>query len=440
MTPDPLGNALPAALSARGALAWGLTALAVLVLGFGGWSIGSEITGAVLAPGQISTDRNRQIVQHPDGGVVASVAVRESQAVRAGDVLITLEGAHLRSELAITEAQLFEAQARQARLEAERDEAAAPLYPAALTALAAARPDVAGQIDGQNRLFAARKDTQARQSQQLDRRLDQIAAQVGGIAAQSTAGQVQLGLLEEELASRKSLLAKGLGQANPVRDLQRQIAAGQGALGELAAAKAAAEGRATEVALELLRLGAARREEAATALRELGPLLLELAERRRALAERIERLVIRAPVSGIVLDLQVTTPRAVLRPAEPVLTLIAQDRPLLAVTRVSPLNVDEVFVGQPVSLTFAALSARTTPVLAGKVVSISADALEDPRSGAAYFRAEVALDPGEAGRLNGQVLLPGMPVQAMIRTGARSPLEYLLKPFTDYFTLAFRES
>ena len=175
-------------------------------------------------------------------------------------------------------------------------------------------------------------------------------------------------------------------------------------------------------------------------MRDLGPSILELAERRRALLERIQRLEIRAPVSGVVLGLQVTTPRAVLRPADPVLYLIPQDRPLVIVAKVSPLNVDEVYVGQAVNVTFGAFSARTTPTLTGTLVSISADALQDPQTGEAFFRAEVALDAGERDKLGDQVLLPGMPVQALIQTEARSPMSYLLKPFTDYFRVAFRET
>ncbi len=427
-------------LSARGSVALGLGTVALLVFGFGAWSLGTEISGAIVAPGQIDVDQSRQIVQHPDGGVVESISVTEAQTVRAGDLLITLDGSLLRSELSIVEGQLFENQARSARLEAERDDKPEPAYPAELLALATERAEVAVQIEGQNRLFAARKDTLARQFDQLGRRLEQIAAQVDGVNAQIRSQEIQLGLIKLQLEDQKSLLAKGLTQSATVSELQRQVAALDGTMGELAATKAASEGRATEVELEILRIEAQRREEANAQLREIGPQILELAERRRALMERILRLEIRAPVSGIVLGLQVTTPRAVLRPADPVLYLIPQDRDLVIVSQISPIHVDEVHVGQEVTITFAAFSSRTTPVLMGKLVSVSADALVDQASKAAYYRAEIVLDPGEREKLGAQILLPGMPVQAMIQTGARTPMAYLLKPFTDYFMVAFRES
>ena len=187
-----------AALSARGSIIGGLLTVAVLVFGFGLWSVGTTISGAILAPGQLEVDQNRQIVQHPDGGVVESISVTEAQAVKAGDLLITLDGSLLKSELSIVEGQLYESLARRGRLEAERDDKDQPKYSADLLALAAARQDVADQIEGQNRLFIARKDTLARQIDQLNRRLEQIAAQVEGVNAQVTSQQTQTSLINRE--------------------------------------------------------------------------------------------------------------------------------------------------------------------------------------------------------------------------------------------------
>jgi HlyD family secretion protein len=175
-------------------------------------------------------------------------------------------------------------------------------------------------------------------------------------------------------------------------------------------------------------------------LRELGPQSLEYAEKRRTLSEQIARLDIRAPVSGIVLGLQVTAPKSVIRAAEPILYIIPQDRPLVIVAQVSPIHVDEIHVGQPVRVSFPAFPSRTTPQLAGKLVNISADALSDSKTGATYYRAEISLDDGEMAKLGKDTLIPGMPVQAFIQTEERTPMAYLLKPFTDYFRLAFRES
>ncbi len=426
--------------SARRPVTLGLVTLVLLVGGFGGWSMLTDISGAIVASGQLEVEQNRQIVQHPDGGVVAEIAVIEGQAVKTGDLLIRLDGSLLQSELAIVEGQLFEVLARRARLEAERDDKDAPTFTGELAELARTRPEVAELVAGQRGLFIARRESLARQSEQLEKRGSQITSQIEGVVAQSQALAIQLELIRQELKDQQSLLDKGLAQASRVSALQREEAQLLGDVGELASSRAQAEGRATEVELEILRLAAVRREEANTQLRDVGPQELELAERRRALIERITRLDIRAPVSGLVLGLQVTSPRSVLRPADPVLYLIPQDRPLVISAQISPINVDEVHIGQTVRLVFPTFSARTTPELQGHVTTISADALTDQRTQAPYYRAEIVLDAGEIAKLSGLTLLPGMPVDAFIQTGARTPMAYLLKPFTDYFNQAFRET
>jgi HlyD family secretion protein len=442
--PQPLApqrNAAPLlpAWSARRPIIIGLTTVALLVGGFGGWSLLTDIDGAIVAPGQLEVEKNKQIVQHPDGGVVAEIAVKEAQAVKAGDLLIRLDGSLLQSELAIVEGQLFEMMARKSRLEAERDDKDAPVFSGELAELAKTRADVAEQIEGQSKLFVARKETLARQTEQMGKRSGQIGSQITGIDAQISSLKTQQDLIQQELDNQNVLLAKGLAQSSRVLELQRNQASLEGSMGDLISSKAQAEGRGTEIDLEVLRLAAVRREEANTQLRELGPQALELSERRRSLTERIARLEIRAPVSGLVLGLQVTTPRSVLRPAEPVLYIIPQDRPLVITAQIQPIHIDEVHVGQKVRLAFPAFSARTTPEIYGHVTTISADALQDQRTQASYFKAEILLDEGELAKLKTQTLLPGMPVEAFIETGARSPMSYLLKPFTDYFTLAFRE-
>ena len=346
----------------------------------------------------------------------------------------------MKSELAIVEGQLFEVMARSARLEAERDDAAEPVFTGEIAELAKTNAQVADLVEGQRSLFNSRRDTVVKQSEQLQKRTAQITAQIEGVDAQVAALSEQLGLIEQELADQRTLLEKGLAQSSRVLALEREASRLQGSVGELISSRAQAEGRATEVELEVLRLAAVRREEANTQLRDIGAKVLELAERRRALTEQISRLEIRAPVSGTVLGLAVTTPRSVIRPADPVLYLIPQDRPLVINAQVQTIHVDEVHVGQKVRLMFPAFSARTTPELWGHVTAVSADALVDERAQAAYYKAEIVLDDGEMARLKGLTLIPGMPVEAFIETGARSPMAYLLKPFTDYFKVAFRES
>ncbi|PCD76294.1 HlyD family type I secretion periplasmic adaptor subunit [Pseudothioclava arenosa] len=426
--------------SARGAVTLGLAAIAVLIFGFGLWAAFSSISGAVVASGQVEVEQNRQIVQHPDGGVIAEILVKDGDLVEAGDLLLRLDGTLLRSELTIVESQFFELLARRGRLEAERDDAEETRFPAELAETAASDPAIAQLMEGQRNLFAARRETMQKSLDQLAERRLQTERQIEGIGAQLAALSTQVDLIRRELADQRKLFERGLAQAGRVLALEREEAALAGQIGELTAARAQSEARLTEIAIEALRLASQRREEAETELRNTGYRELELAERRRALSEQIDRLDIRAPVSGLVHAMAVTTPRSVIRAADPVLYLIPQDRPLVISARIPPIHIDEVAIGLPVTLRFSAFSARTTPELFGQVSRISADALLDEATRAAYFRAEVVLKAGETDKLAPLQLVPGMPAEVYIRTAERSPLSYLLKPFTDYFNRAFREN
>jgi HlyD family type I secretion membrane fusion protein len=426
-------------MKARGHLIIGFIALLILVGGFGAWSMLANISGAVIAMGQVEVDQNRQVIQHLDGGIVAEVLVDEGKPVDAGQVLLRLDSKDLSGELAIVEGQLYELMARSGRLQAERDGADAITFDPELLDVAAQSPDMAELVQGQTSLFEARRQSVDKEIEQLNRRAAQTESQIAGVDAQKEALEIQLALIAEELASQQDLLDRGLAQASRVLSLQREEARLRGSIGELAANRAEAEGRVTEIEIEILKLETQRREDAITRLRDLQYNLLELKERRRLLLERLSRLDIRAPLAGIVYDLQVTTERAVIQAAQPVLYLIPQDRPLVITARVEPIHVDQVYVGQDTTLRFSTFDQRTTPELFGRIVQISPDAFTDERTQSSYYRAEVELLEGEFDKLAGQEVLPGMPVETYIRTEERTPMAYLVKPLTDYFNRAFRE-
>ncbi|MBQ2261301.1 MAG: HlyD family type I secretion periplasmic adaptor subunit [Loktanella sp.] len=419
-------------------LVTGLLALAVLLAGFGGWAVMAQITGAVIISGQVAVAQNRQIVQHPFGGIVSTVLIAEGDLVAKGDLLIRLDPSDLRSELAVIEGQLFELLAQRARLEAERDEAAQMIFDPALTA--ARQPIVAALMDDQQRLFAARSDSNRQSVDRLTLQQTQIASKLTGLTAQQAAVVTQQELIIQELADLQSLLARGLAQAGPVLALQREHARLEGRHGELTADAAEATARMTEIDIQILGLAAARREEAIALLHDLRASQFDLSERRQTLLRQLDRLEIRAPTSGVVHDLQVFGPRAVIRAADTLLYLIPQDQPLVITTKIRPSDIDQIFAGQDVRLRFTAFDQRRSPELAGRVVRVSADTFRDETTGLPFYRAELRLNPGETDSLpSGMTLIPGMPVDAFARAEPRSPLDYLLKPLTDYFTRAFRD-
>jgi HlyD family secretion protein len=183
-----------------------------------------------------------------------------------------------------------------------------------------------------------------------------------------------------------------------------------------------------------------RREEAITTLRDLKVTELDLEERRAALLTRLERMDIRAPLTGVVYDVRMAGEWSVLKPAEPVLFILPTDRPLLIESRVSPLHVNKVHSGQEVIVRFPSFDMRETPDLIGRVRQVSPDTYSEAETGAAFYRAEVELSETELQKLSeGQVILPGMPVDTFMRTGEYSPLTYLLRPLTRFLNTAMRE-
>lgn len=426
--------------SVRGPMLIGLIALIVLVVGFGGWSVSSTLSGAVVASGQIEVDRNRQAIQHPDGGVVAELLVDEGDRVGEAEVLVRLDASESETELAVARARLAESAARRARLEAERDGLDQLTFSDGLIAAGTDDAEVAEVLLGQRNLFAARLDTLAREEEQLRGRITQIGTQVDALRAQEDALVEQISLVEEELVRREDLLERGSGTVEPVVRLRQELVQLRGQLGQATAGRAEAAERIIETELAILQLTTARREQAISELREVRVTEQELIERTASLERRIERMELRAPVAGTIHGLTIFGARSVLRPADPFAYIVPEGRPLVISARVPAIDIDQVFEGQNVSLTFPAFDQSSMPEVMGEVAQVSADAFIDEVSGSSFYRTEITMTEEQAQLLGERVLIPGMPVEAYIRTEDRTPLAYLLEPFTTYFSRAFRES
>lgn len=421
--------------SARLPLAVGFSAIALLLGGVGLWSVRTEIAGAVIAGGMIVVENNRQIVQHGEGGIVGEIHARDGDRIAKGDLLIRLDGTLLRSDLAIADLQLLELRARQARLEAERNGDDRLVIPDDL----AASPDAARQIDGQRTFFTARRDTLAKALNQIEEQIRQTFDQIDGTEAQIDALTRQRDLIAAELADQATLLEKGLVQASRVSALRREAARLDGEIGRLTAESARLKGQAAAFEIDKLKLVSDRTEAAIAELRDLRVRELELTEERRRLSERLARLEIRAPVAGIVYGATVFAERAVIQPAEPLMYIVPQDQPLIVSARVEAVHIDQVHVGQAALLRFTAFDQRQTPEIGGDVIAVSADVIHDERTGLNFYRVDLLPSAEDLIALDRTALMPGMPVEAYLRTDTRTPLSYLTKPLTDYFNRAMRE-
>ena len=425
--------------SADAPLRVGIVSLVVLVGGIGLWSLFTNISGAVVSTGLIQVESNRQVIQHPDGGVVSAIPVRDGDTVAAGDVLLRLDGTRLQSELAIVEGQLTEMNARAARLKAERDGLTEIDFDPALLAAAANDPDVQDKVTGERLLFATRREALSQELGLLDEQNAQIANRIDGIEAQLVASETQTKIVASELADQERLLAQGLTQSSRVLDLQSQQAEIQGQIGRLKAEIAELRGQSASNAISRLKLETMRREEAGTLMRDLEYTRIELSERKAALADTLSRLDVRAPIGGIVYNSQIFALQAVVQPGQPIMYIVPQDQPLVVSVRVESTNIDEVFVGQEVLLRFSAFDQRKMPDVTGRIERISADVITDQNTGQSYYSAEIVPLEGEMAKLGTHTLLPGMPVEAYIKTGDRTAFAYLMEPFVSFFDRAFRE-
>ena len=417
----------------------GYMTLVLLVFGIGAWAAVSRIAGAVVGSGALEVQGNRQVVQHPTGGVIKEILARNGDKVAAGDVLIELDGEDLRPELGTVEGQWFEMLARKSRLQAERDELDTITFDPELTSRAATSPEITTLIAAQEQQFAARLKSRKQEELQLEEQKTQIGNQNEGLVALQAATKSQVALLSREIAGQQTLLDKGLTEVTRVLTPQRELARLEGVAGQVESSVAENRGKIAEIEIQRLRLVSKAREDAIAELRELEFQEIETREKRRQILDRMARLYLRAPVSGTVYDSTADTVRAVIRPADPVMYVVPQDTPLIVRTRIDTIHIDQVRVGQEAILRFSAFDQRTTPELRGHVTDVSADAYSDERTGQHYYKADIELDAKEADKLAHVTLLPGMPVESFIQTGSRSALSYFVKPMGDYFTRAFRD-
>jgi HlyD family secretion protein len=413
-----------------------------LIIGIGCfvvWALSTGINGAVIAPGHITVEARRQAIQHPDGGVVTALHVREGSIVAAGDPILTLDDQDLIAQRAILLRELVELRARQDRLLAELRGETTVTYAPDLYELGANMAELDIILNDETVLFNARRETLLQSDAQLSERQVQTEAIIAGRERQLTAARRQLDLVTEDLTAQENLLERGLTNTSRVFPLRRDVIQLEGEIGSLEASIAESRSAIAGFEVERLTTQATLRQEVQTEIRTLQPRVAELREQLRLIDTRIARLTLRAPMQGAVLELQIHTIGGVVPPGAEIASIIPDDVPLVISVQIDPAQIDSVFTGQIAGIRFPSLNARTTPEVEAHVTTISADAVQDPTTGMNMFTAELTLTDPAREALEGITLQPGMPVEAFIQTDARTPASFLLKPLADYWAYALRE-
>ncbi len=416
----------------------GLVGVIVLAGGVGGWAATTELAGAVIGSGTLVVDSYTKKVQHPTGGVVGELNVREGARVKAGDVIVRLDETVTRANLQIVVKSLDEQAARRARLEAERDDQDWFDFPADLIGRAA-DPDVNRLIVGERKLFDLRRTARAGKKAQLNERVGQLREQIRGLEEQIQAKDRETTFIDQELLGVRDLWRKNLVQITRLTTLERDAVRLHGERGALVAAIAEARGRITEIMLQMMQIDQDLRTEVGKDLAEIRARTSELVEKRVAAEDQLKRIDIRAPQDGTVHQLALHTIGGVISAGEQIMLIIPSNDALVVEVRIPPHEIDRLSVGQPVLLRFTAFNQRTTPELDGEVSNVSADVAIDQKSTTSFYVARIAVPEAQIARLGDLRLIAGMPVEAFIQTGQRTVMSYLVKPLSDQLMRAWRE-
>ena len=412
---------------------------AVLVLGIGGWAVFTSIAGAVIAPGQLVVESDVKKVQHPTGGVVGELLVREGSRVKAGDVLIRLDQTQTRTNLDIILKAMDELAARRARNEAERDGAKSITFPADLLQRVATEPTTAQLIDGEARLFKTRLSGREGQKAQLRERIGQLRQEITGLTKQTLAKDREITLISQELKGLHELFSKNLVPYSRVVALERDAARLEGERGQLFASIASTQGKMTEIDLQIFQIDQDMRTEVSRDLAEIRGKWSEAIEKKAAAQDILSRIDMRSPQDGTVHQLTVHTVGGLVFPSEPAMLIVPEADQLVVEVKVNPQDIDNVRVGQKALLRLSAFNMRTTPEIEGEVSRVSADVTQDQKTGASYYLARIRIEPDQKERLHGLRLVPGMPVETFMQIGERTVLSYLTKPLTDQIAKTWRE-
>jgi HlyD family secretion protein len=414
----------------------GVAAVIVAATGAGAWTAATELSGAIIATGSLVVETNIKKVQHPTGGVVAELPIQEGARVQAGDLLVRLDATAARATYDSVSKSLWEIAARNARLEAERDGRDDLSVPAELSAAGA---EVGRIVDGERKLFRFRRDALQGQKAQLRERIGQLNEETKGLVEQAAAKEQETAIIEREYQGVEDLWTKKLIPLTRLTSLQRDMSRLKGERGVLMASIAQTKGKVSETELQIIQLEQNLRSDVAKELAENRAKAATLTEQKITAFDQLQRIEIRAPQTGYVHELAVHTRGGVITPGEPILLIVPTADLLVAEVRVAPQDIDRLRTGQAAGLRFPSFDQRTTPELNGRVTRIAADVSEDKRTGSFYYLVRLGVTKEELSRLDGAKLVPGMPVEAFIRTADRTVLSYLTKPLVDQARRAFRE-
>ena len=407
-------------------------------LGFLGWAALAPLDKGVAVSGKVMVSGHRKVVQHPSGGIVERIDVRDGDKVAAGQVLIRLKETPLLGQAQSLRSQFYGSLASEARLNAERDGVASVSFPVELTAMAA-EPEVASNLALQRQLFDSRRQALLLDQQGIDESIAGAEAQLRGVRDSQASKVLQRTALTEQLLGLRELAREGYIPRNRLLDSERVYAQVLGSISEDYGRIGQLQRQVLEMRLKIRQLAEEYQKEVRTQLADTRVRTEDLRNRLASAEFELANSQLRAPVAGIVVGLDVFTEGGVIKPGQALMEIVPQGEPLLVEARVPVELADKVHAGLPVELMFSAFSQSTTPRVAGEVMLVSADRQVDERTDEPFYTLRAQVTEAGMAQLAGLQIRPGMPVEAFVRTGERSMLNYLFKPLLDRTHMALVE-
>ncbi|WP_245417346.1 HlyD family type I secretion periplasmic adaptor subunit [Aminobacter sp. AP02] len=411
----------------------------VFVVGFGVWSIYAPLESAAIAGGAIEAESSRKTIQHLEGGIVGRIMVQDGDVVAAGQPLIGLDDTKARATVQMLQGQLWDAQALEARLVAERDNRETILFPKDMMSAAQRNPAVAGIIVAQDKIFDTRRKLQASRIEIIEQRKAQTEQEIAGLRFQAKAAATRAAIVKAEIAEVAPLVAKRLQTRARLLQIEREQAEIDGRIGDTMSQMSRAGQAIGESRAMILKLESDYQTEVAEDLRETQSQILQLAERFQAASDVLARTIVRAPEAGTITDLRIHTTGGVVAAGEPLLDLVPSQDRLIVTAQVKPEDIDLVHPGLKARVRLLSYKHRRVPPVEGVLTYVSADRLIDTETKRAFYTARIRITEASLHALPEVEIMAGMPVEILINTGTFTVGHYALRPVFDSFNRAFRE-
>jgi HlyD family secretion protein len=425
--------------SMRRLMRWFIFSSFIVFFGIGGWAVAAKVDSAVVTSGTFAVQSSAQAVQHLEGGVIGAILVKGGELVQEGQVLVRLDAAKVTADASILERKVIDLTAQKARLEAENLDRTSITRPETSILSNQAESALRAAFAAEENFMNERRFTRMSQLSQHQERKHQVERQIDGFGERYKALKEELAQVTAELADQRMLDSKGLIRRPVLRQTEREVSRLKGEMGDIEARIAGARSQLTEIQFKIAELTQNLRSEVLRQLQTVTANLAETEEQLAAARDRLQRLDIRAPRTGLVHELVVHTVGGIVAPGQKLMSIIPSAEPLIVNAKIRPDEVDQVHLDQPATIHISSFKLPVPLELEGLVTSVSPDQVVSNQSGQAYFTVTIAIAPGERRKLEGKELTPGLPAEVLIRGDSRRIITYLTQPLTDKLAVTFRE-